>query len=118
VDDDEGRTESNRARHRHGRTDAKHAGLVAGCRDHPAFGRIAANHDRLAAQRGIITLLDGRIEGVHVDMQDAALARRLICHLAFAISIVQFPISICHSRFQRLAAGSHASRRGTTQSPR
>ena len=54
------------------RAHAKRARLVAGRRDHAALGRIAADDDRLAAQRRVVALLDGRIERVHVDVQDAA----------------------------------------------
>ena len=58
----------------HGRADAVFARLVARRRDHAAH--LAADRDRLAPQLRIVALLDRRIEGVHVDMDDLALGRR------------------------------------------
>jgi hypothetical protein len=49
------------------------AGFVACRRDDAAFAR-SADRDRLAAQLGIITLFDRRVERVHVDMDDFAAA--------------------------------------------
>jgi hypothetical protein len=51
--------------------DAEDPRFVAGGRDH-APRRAAADDDRTAAQRGIVTLLDGREEGVHVGVEDGA----------------------------------------------
>jgi hypothetical protein len=44
--------------------------LVARRTDDAAAGGIAADGDGLAAQRGVVTLLDRRVEGVHVDVKD------------------------------------------------
>jgi hypothetical protein len=49
---------------------AVRAGLVAGGRDDATAFRIAADENRLAPQFGMIQLLDGREEGVHVDVKD------------------------------------------------
>ena len=54
----------------HGRTHAEPARLVARRRHHPAFPTAADRH-RPAAQARVIALLDGRVEGVHVDVDDA-----------------------------------------------
>ena len=56
---------------RHGRADAELAGLVARGRDDAPLAR-AADRDRLAAQLRIVPLLDRRVEGVHVDVDDLA----------------------------------------------
>lgn len=50
-------------------------GFIAGCR-HDAALLGSADGDRLAAEIWIVPLLDGCIEGVHVDMDDLALAAR------------------------------------------
>ena len=56
----------------HGRADAELAGLVAGGRHDAPLAR-PADCDRLAAELGIVALLDGRVEGVHVDVDDLPL---------------------------------------------
>ena len=66
------RAEAHRARHRNRRTDAERARLVAGGRDDAALLGIAADGDRTSAQLRLVALLNGRVEGVHVDVQDAA----------------------------------------------
>ena len=53
---------------RHGRPDAVLACFVRRRRDHPAPAD-AADHDRLAAQRGLVALLDGGEERVEVEVQ-------------------------------------------------
>ena len=58
---------------RHGRAYAERASLVARRGYHSPHGAVA-NRDRTAAEFRVIALLDGRIERVHVDMDD--LARR------------------------------------------
>ena len=60
---------------RHGRADAVLARLVGRGRHHPAAAD-AADHDRLAAQRGLVALLDRREEGVEVQVED----RRVVAH--------------------------------------
>ena len=70
-DDDELRAEPHGARHRHRRAHAERARLVARRRDDAALVGVAADGDRLAAQRRVVALLDGRVEGVHVDVEDA-----------------------------------------------
>src|SRR6185503_4418159 len=54
------------------RSHAELARLVARRRNDAALRRIAADRDRLAAQRWIIALLDGRVERVHVDMKNSS----------------------------------------------
>jgi hypothetical protein len=53
---------------------AKFPRLIARCRHHAALTR-TADRDRLAAQIRIIALLDRRIEGIHIDMDDLARSR-------------------------------------------
>src|SRR5947209_5142704 len=56
----------------HGASDPKGARFVRARRYHAsALGR-TADHDRLAAQLRMIALLDGRVIGVKIDMQDNA----------------------------------------------
>ena len=54
---------------RHGRADAVLARLVRRRGHHPAAAD-AADHDRLAAQRGLVALLDRREERVQVQVED------------------------------------------------
>ena len=56
------------------------AGFVAGCR-HDAALAGSADGDRLAAEIRIVPLLDRRVEGVHVDVDDLALAAFVHCTL-------------------------------------
>ncbi len=58
--------------HRHRGVHAEAAHLVARGRDHAAAAG-AADDQRLARELGPVVLLDGRVERVHVDMQDRAL---------------------------------------------
>ena len=60
-----------RLAHGHRRVHAVAAHLVAGRRHHAAAARAADDHGP-AAQRGVVALLDGRVEGVHVHVQDGA----------------------------------------------
>src|SRR6516225_5019055 len=54
---------------RHGAMDAKLPSFVGSCADHsPALD--TAHNQRLAPEFGAIALLHGRIEGVHIDMDD------------------------------------------------
>ncbi|MEH2472410.1 hypothetical protein V1281_006400 [Nitrobacteraceae bacterium AZCC 2161] len=62
----------------HRRTDAELSGFVARCSHNVAFAGSSDGH-RLAAQLRIVALLDGSVEGVHVDMDDLALAGRISC---------------------------------------
>ena len=55
---------------RHGAMDAKGAGLIRRRRDDATALHAAADDDRLAPQLRPVALLDGRVEGVHVGMQD------------------------------------------------
>ena len=71
-DDRQVRAQADRARHRHRRAHAEGASLVAGRRHHAPASRAAADRHGLAAQRRVVALLDRRVEGVHVDVQDAA----------------------------------------------
>ena len=71
-DDGEVGTEADRPGHRHGGPDAEGPRLVAGRRHHAAPLRPAADGDGLASQLGPVALFDGRVERVHVDVDDAA----------------------------------------------
>ncbi len=66
------RAQANRAGHRNRRPHAELAGLVAGRRHHSSGFRRAADRHRLAAQLRPVALLDGRVERVHVHVNDAA----------------------------------------------
>ena len=65
------RTAAQRFADRHGRAHAELAHFVARRRDHAAVAG-AADDDRLAAQFGPVALFHGRVERIHVDMQDGA----------------------------------------------
>jgi hypothetical protein len=67
------RAEPLRLHRRHGGVDPEHARLVAGRRHHTTGARTAHDH-RLAPQLGPAPLLDRRVERVHVDVEDRALA--------------------------------------------
>ena len=58
---------------RHRRPDAELAGFVARRRDNATLAG-SADGDRLAAELRIVPLLDGCVEGVHVDVDDLPLA--------------------------------------------
>ena len=70
--DDERRAEAHGLGHRHRRADAERARLVARRRHDAAAIRLAADGQRLAAQRRVVALLDRRVERVHVDVEDPA----------------------------------------------
>ena len=69
--------EAQRARHRHGAADAERPHLVRG-REHDAAAGVAADDDGLAPQRRVVALLDGRVERVHVEVDDRPGRRRAI----------------------------------------
>jgi hypothetical protein len=54
---------------RHRRADPVSAGLVGGAHDHGAAGAARHRH-RDAAELGVVALVDGRVEGVQVDVED------------------------------------------------
>ena len=54
--------------------DAEATHLVRRGRDH-ATPRLSADDERLSAERRIVPLLDGRVERVHVDVEDLAHGR-------------------------------------------
>ena len=62
---------------RHGRAHPEAPRLVAG-RGHEAVFARSANGQRDTAQAGIVALLHGRVEGVHVHMDDTAEGRGLV----------------------------------------
>jgi hypothetical protein len=62
--------------HWHCRSYAEGSGFVTGSRDDTAL--IATDDNRFASQVGIITLFDGCIKGIHVDVQNCSSALR--CH--------------------------------------
>ena len=69
LHEDQVRTLPLRGHRRHGRPDAELAGFVARRRhDAPLAG--SADGDRLAAEIRIVPLLDRRVEGVHVDVDN------------------------------------------------
>src|SRR5258708_570108 len=68
----------------HGRPDAELARFVAGRRHDAALPR-AADGDRLAAKIRIVPLLDGCIEGVHVDVDDLPLTARGSCLIVIVL---------------------------------
>ena len=51
------------------------ASLIGGGADDGVVS-VPGHDDRVAAQRGIVTLLDGGKEGIHVDVRDLAQGRR------------------------------------------
>ncbi len=67
--DDGLRAAPERLPHRHRGTHAEAAHLVAGGRDHAAPARAPDDHG-LARELRPVVLLDGRVESVHVDVQD------------------------------------------------
>ena len=73
--EDEVRAQPQRGARGHGRAHAERPGLVAGGGDNAALAR-AADRDRPAAQRRVVALLHGRVERVHVDVDDLADWRR------------------------------------------
>ena len=68
-DDDRLRTAPQRLAHRHRRVHAEAAHFVTRGRDHAARAG-APDHDRLAGELGVVVLLHGRVERVHVHVQD------------------------------------------------
>jgi hypothetical protein len=58
--------------HRDGRSDAEPARLVAGRRHHATRGRRPPDRHGPAGEFRSVTLLDRRVEGVHVHVDDAA----------------------------------------------
>ena len=74
-DDDQVRAQAHGMRHRHGRADAELARLVAGRRDDAPAGRRTAHHHRPPPQRRVVALFHGRVEGVHVDVENPAHCR-------------------------------------------
>ena len=83
-DHDELGAEPHRSRHGHRRAHAERSGFVAGSRDDATPVRPTADGNRLSAQRGIVPLLDRRVERVHVHVDDSAEGRQ------FAIYNLQF----------------------------
>jgi hypothetical protein len=71
---DRGGCPAHRLDHRHRAAHPEPAHLVGGGQDHPAPG-ISAHDHRQAPQLGMIALLDRRIEGVHVEVNDRAFGR-------------------------------------------
>ncbi len=62
---------SNRFGHGHGRTDTKFAGLVTRRCDDAAVS--TATYDQwFAAKLRIVPLFNGRVKGIHINMQNAA----------------------------------------------
>ena len=66
------RAQPDGARHRNRRAHAKLPGLVAGGGDDPALRRVAPDRHWLSTQRRIVSLLDGCVERIHVEMQNSA----------------------------------------------
>jgi hypothetical protein len=70
-DEDGGGTEALGADGGHGGADPEGSCFVGGCADDGARATPGYD-DRFAPKGGVIALLDGRVEGVHVDMNDFA----------------------------------------------
>lgn len=77
-DHDCGRAERQRLEHRHCRTHAIGARDVAGGRDHAAFA--AADDHGLVGKLRIVAFLDGRIEGVAIDVREIERGKRAMTH--------------------------------------
>jgi hypothetical protein len=75
--EDQLRTQTQRLRTGHGRSDPEHARLVTGRRDHAARAGAADRHG-LALQAGVVALFHAGEKGVHVDMDDLAQAIGLL----------------------------------------
>jgi hypothetical protein len=75
-DDDRLRAFAQGHDHGHRRVDAERPRLVRRRRHDSSRGARPDEH-RFAAQLGVIALLDGRVERVHVDVQDLALVRHV-----------------------------------------
>jgi len=72
TDDHQVRAQADGARHRNRRPHAEQPRLVARGGHDTARGRGAAHGNRPPFQFGIVTLLDRRVKGVHVDVKDPA----------------------------------------------
>ena len=84
----------------HRGADTKLTRLVACRRDDAAFAG-ASDHDGLSAQLRIVTLFDGRKEGVHVDVDDLTRALRARFGIAvrksgLALAVVMIPVRFEH----------------------
>ena len=66
------RTELGRGPRRHGGAHSELPRLVAGRANHPALIGRSADDQRLSLVLGLIALLDGREERIHIDMKDDA----------------------------------------------
>ena len=93
-------TEPDGLGHRHRRAHAERARLVARRRHDAAAVGLAADRQRLAAQRRVVALLDRRVERVHVDVKDPAhraecsveiVEQRCSWRCCHAIAIVNWP---------------------------
>ena len=72
MDDHERRAQPDRSRHRDRGAHAEGSRLVAGRRDDAALVGVAADDNGQPAQRRVVALLDGRVERIHVEMDDLA----------------------------------------------
>ncbi len=88
---------------RHGAVDAELADLVGGGADHAAALRVAPDDDGLAPQLRPVKLLDRRVKGVHIDVDDLADFHRMIFHRA--------PIDILSESTTRASPESFEQRR-------
>src|SRR5262249_20844376 len=73
VNEDELRTQKESAPRGHRRTHAELPAFIRPARDPPATLRAPADRDGLPPQLRPVALLDGRVEGVHVDVDDLPL---------------------------------------------
>src|SRR5207247_3992080 len=64
------RTETSGTPDGHGRADSEASRLVRGGGDDATPLRIGADDDRAAPQLGVVALLDGCVERIHVDVED------------------------------------------------
>ncbi len=105
-----GRAQVERFAQRHAGADAEGARLVGGGGDHTAAVRLAATADRhrQAAQRRAPQQLDRRIEGIHVEVGDAAFAQAQAA-LGGAVGVSPKPTAMASARASGVAAMSSAS---------
>ena len=78
--EDQLRTQGDRRAGRHGRANAIWPRLVAGGHHDSPAARSATNGNRLAAQRVVVALLDGRVERVQINVQDGS-RPRVVAHI-------------------------------------
>ena len=83
----------------HGRVDPKGAGLVGAGGNHPTLLLVSPDDDRATTKSGLVTLLDGCIKGVHVQVDDRIHGRGASCDTAGAKAASRaLPFTACSTR--------------------